>query len=66
MEYKVIEMSPYIDSKQVCEMLNIDLTTLARWRKHKTDGFPQPVKRTYKKCIYRTQDVIDWVEAGTK
>lgn len=72
MEYDVIKLPPYIDSIMVAQMLGINLNTLSRWRNGKGGadgkgdgyGFPKPVKRTYKKCLYKTQDVIDWIERG--
>jgi len=55
------EFGPYISVAEVAELVCVDVSTLYRWKKTDID-FPKPIQLSYRAIIYRTEEVINWIE----
>ena len=52
--------STYINRSQLADELGVSIATIRNWSKH--PDFPQPVIKSGKTPIYRTSEIISWLE----
>ena len=52
--------SKYINRSQLANELGVSIATIRNWSKQ--EDFPQPVTNSGKTPIYRTNEIISWLE----
>jgi len=52
--------STYINRSQLAEELGVSIATIRNWSK--LDNFPSPITNSGKTPIYRTSEIISWLE----
>ena len=52
--------STYINRSQLAEELGVSIATIRNWSKQA--DFPRPVIKSGKTPIYRTSEIISWLE----
>jgi predicted DNA-binding transcriptional regulator AlpA len=55
---------PVVTGKQLCEILDISMATLGRWRK--TGAIPQPVRCGRRLLRWRLAEIEKWLEQQTE
>ena len=55
-----LALKSYINRTQLAKELGISVATIRNWTR--TKGFPEPVTRSSKTPIYRTDDITAWLE----
>jgi predicted DNA-binding transcriptional regulator AlpA len=56
--------STYINRSQLADELGVSIATIRNWSKQ--DGFPSPVNSSGKIPIYRTKEIISWLESEVR
>ena len=52
--------STYINRSQLADELGVSIATIRNWSKQ--SDFPQPIINSGKTPIYRTSEIISWLE----
>ena len=57
---EVTALKPFLTSIELRKLLGITASTLWRWRNSR--NFPKGIKITKTKVIFKTQEVLNWLE----
>jgi predicted DNA-binding transcriptional regulator AlpA len=56
--------SLFVNRTELAEELGVSVATIRNWSK--TEEFPRPLKNSGKIPIFRTAEIINWLEEGAQ